>query len=161
MLAIELRKATRQTRAAVPVAGQLAGSGERIVGIALTQAARDRSQARAEGEGAHAAVLARERMHPVKEHARVTLHRTGDVAQHHQRCLAPDAAFVMQRGGERIARTMARHRRQIQCAARRRRRAARDHRRHRQRQGLGNLLRQRNFLRRHGLKVGALHALAV
>ena len=62
--------------------------------------------------------------------------------------------------GKRVARAVAQDGTQIQRTARGRFKAARQQRWHRQGQGLGNLLGEREFGDRHGFEIGFFEAFA-
>ena len=77
---IELAERLADPRAAVPVLGDLADLVERFVDILVAQITCDVGQPRAEQEGMHAVPVVGDSVQEVQQHARITAHRTGDIA---------------------------------------------------------------------------------
>src|SRR2546423_13689909 len=72
-------------RPAGPIRDRARHSRERGVRAALAQLTRDARQPRSEREGLDASPLARQGVRHVEEKTRIGLHRTGDIAEDHER----------------------------------------------------------------------------
>ncbi len=82
---VEFAQAPADARAARPVLDRVRDARHRHVHVAVAQLAGDVGQARAEHENRDAVAVVGDGVQEMQEHARVGIHRAGDVAQHHQR----------------------------------------------------------------------------